>query len=32
MKSEENYYDHYKDSFEQQKNYIHKRDRYEGVS
>ena len=28
MKSEENYYDHYKDSFEQQKNYIHKRDRY----
>lgn len=28
MKSEENYYDHYKDSFEQQKNYIHKRDCY----
>lgn len=28
MKSEENYYDHYKDSFEQQKNYIHKRDLY----
>lgn len=28
MESEENYYDHYKDSFEQQKNYILKRDRY----
>ena len=28
MESEENYYDHYKDSFEQQKNYIFKRDRY----
>ena len=28
MESEGNYYDHYKDSFEQQKNYILKRDRY----
>lgn len=28
MNSEDNYYDHYKDSFEQQKSYIIKRDRY----
>lgn len=28
MISEDNYYDHYKDSFEQQKNYLAKRDHY----
>lgn len=28
MTSEDNFYDHYKDSFEQQKNYLTKRDHY----